>query len=511
MTQSEAPVWHRLHWSSLLFRLFPLVKSFLVPAALVFFLSEGGRWQLWLPLLILPALLVEWYRCRTLRYRLDEEELVVTTGRWFRGERHIPYARIQNIDLTQGVLHRLLDVGEIEIETASGAHAEARLVVLSRQAERQLRDAVARGRQAHAAASDREAALDGMDASMPEEPADTGETLLALRGGEIARIAVDPGRSLIPLGVLMGIGWEFDLFERFHVWNRLEEWFEAGGLGMGWLDGVLLALAAFLLLTLFSWIGTTLMFHGFTLRLVDDQFRIRRGLLTKVRATLPRRRVQLVSVHESWLHRRMGRVRVRVGTAGKGGGGEEGHEQEESWLAPLLPRDQLPQILDAIDPRFRQDEPLWRAFPRAGLARGRRVAWRAGFLAAVALVLIGTLVDEAPAWLVWLAPLPGVVMWWAAGRAYRAKAYALDGARFILREGWWKRRTSYLLMEKVQSADVENGIFDRRWGQATLGVDTAAGKSTGHHFILSRLDRPLADALQAAIVRRADAARFRWS
>ena len=539
MTESEpveaAEKAHRLHRSSLLFRLFPLLKAFLVPALLVFFVSSSGRWQLWLPIVILPAFLIEWYRLRTLRYRLTAEELVITTGRWFRGERHIPYTRIQNIDLVQGPLHRLFDVGEVRLETASGSGAEATLVVLSRSAERDLRDAVARGRHAAGVANSGVAVtgkmedmdemgaagiagsaamveVDGMTGALeaPAVPAPAPPPLLALNFGELARIAVDPGRSLIPLGVLFGLAWEFDLFDRFHVRQRIGDWVDSGGFGYGWLDGLLVAIAAFVALTIFSLIGTTLMFHSFELRLVDDQFRIRRGLLTKVRATVPRRRIQLVSVHESLIHRWMKRVRVRVGTAGKGGVEGE-NKQEESWLAPLVPKRELPDLLRHIEPRLAGEAPQWRAFPRAALHRARRQAVRIGVILAAVLALVWRYTDELPDASLWLTPAPLVLLWWKAGFSHRHRAFALDGPRIALRDGWLTRRTSFMLMEKVQSVDLNHSFFDRRWRQASLHVDSAGGGSTGHQFSLQRLGFDLAEALQDEIVQRAENSRFRWS
>lgn len=515
-TLSESAPARRLHGSSLIFRLIPLVQSFLVPALLVFFLSSDGSWQLWLPLLILPAFLIELYRTRTLRYRLEPDELVIMTGRWFRNERHIPYQRIQNIDLVQGLLHRLLDVGEVRLETASGAGVEAKLIVLSRSAEAELREAVAQGRygagesEAASAEPEPEAALDGGEEVIAQTFPPQSEPVLRLGFGEIGRIAMDPGRSLIPLGVLFGLGWEFELFERFQVWSRVEGWFEAGGLGYGWLDGLLLALLAFVLLTLFSLIGTTLLFHGFELHLVDDQFRIRRGLLTKVRATVPRRRIQLVSVHQSLIHRWMDRVRVRVGTAGQGSS-EEDDGQEESWLAPLCASREVSELLREIDPRFVANEPDWRPFPRAALQRARRRALRGALVLAAVLVAAWKWMEGVPNEVLFLTPLPFVWLWMTAGWAYHRRAFAIDSQRLVLREGWWKHRTTYVLMEKVQSVECVAGVFDRRWQQAQLSVDTAGGDATGHRFLLRWLARDTAQALQDEIVARAARARFRWS
>ena len=68
-----------------------------------------------------------------------------------------------------------------------------------------------------------------------------------------------------------------------------------------------------------------------------------------------------------------------------------------------------------------------------------------------------------------------------------------------------------VVMEKVQSVECASGIFDRRWQQAHLNVDTAGGNATGHRFALHWLARDTAQALQEEIVARAARARFSWS
>ena len=55
------------------------------------------------------------FRYWSYRYRLDHDELVVRQGVLFRNERHIPYARVQNIDLVQNPLHRLFGVAEVRL------------------------------------------------------------------------------------------------------------------------------------------------------------------------------------------------------------------------------------------------------------------------------------------------------------------------------------------------------------------------------------------------------------
>ena len=57
-------------------------------------------------------------------------------------ERHIPLARVQDVRLEQGVVHRVFGVVKVDIETAGGSGAEASLSVLSVAEAERLRGAV---------------------------------------------------------------------------------------------------------------------------------------------------------------------------------------------------------------------------------------------------------------------------------------------------------------------------------------------------------------------------------
>ena len=71
-------------------------------------------------------------------------ELVITSGLIFRNERHVPYGRIQNIDAVQNLLHRLLRVVEVRVETGGGDEPEARMRVLPLAALEEMRERVVR-------------------------------------------------------------------------------------------------------------------------------------------------------------------------------------------------------------------------------------------------------------------------------------------------------------------------------------------------------------------------------
>ena len=78
-----------------------------------------------LVIVLLPLFL---FRYRTLRYRFDEEGIHMRVGILFRREVNLTYARIQDIHLQSGILHRWLGLADIQIQTASGSSG-AELVI----------------------------------------------------------------------------------------------------------------------------------------------------------------------------------------------------------------------------------------------------------------------------------------------------------------------------------------------------------------------------------------------
>ena len=104
------------------------------------------RWEAWLLLLFVPAMVFSIVRYLTFRLRYDERELVIRTGLIFRNERHIPFSRIQNVDAIQNVFHRLFGVAEVRVETGGGKEEEAKLSVLPYAAFLDMRQHVFRER-----------------------------------------------------------------------------------------------------------------------------------------------------------------------------------------------------------------------------------------------------------------------------------------------------------------------------------------------------------------------------
>lgn len=489
---SDASVERRLHPATLGFQVLAHARTLLVPALVVYFFASGDRWQLWLGLLFVPVVIFDVVHYLTLRWRFEAEELVIRQGWIFRRVRHVPYARVQNVDLAQGPLHRLCKVAEVKIETAGGGAEEAVLKVISLRQYEELRERIFAGRRAGAAAQD----------AVQQAPA--AELLLELRPRDLLFLALNPARGLALVAVAWGIAWEFDVFDRIDLDDQLGGWVSNQSAGNLALEAAAILAAALVAVFLLSLAGTVLALWGFRLEQEQDLFRIRRGLLTRQVASIPRRRVQIVTVKQTWFHALMGRARVLVGTAGGNTEDEAGKTDSGAQFAPLLPVSQVDGLLRRIRPDLDMQAEAWQPLaPQAG----RRMA-AASLLFAVpagaALIYFFHWIGAVLAAL-WIA-----LSIWRAFRGARRAGWRTTPWGMVWRSGAFGSSISAAFDDKLQAVSLRQNPFDRRHRHATLDLDTAGGHKTGHPLHIRYLPRATAELLRQRLVDAAAATRFKW-
>jgi putative membrane protein len=376
------PSERRLHPLSFVFQVGGQLRQFVVPGIvlLVGAGSAGFGFETWLLALLIPSTLIALVRSLSVRYRFDPGELVIASGFIFRNERHVPYARIQNIDAVQNLAHRLFGVVEVRVETGGGDEPEASLRVLPRAALDEMRERVFAGRTASAAGADVAAA------SSPGPPDQDARTLLKLRARDLLLAGFIESRGLIIVSAAVGVLWEAGLFDPTldaiagrDVDGRgfIRQAFRAiAGGGMPSLDRVALVIAGFVLLLLLmrvlSMVWSLVRLYGFRLERRGEDLRAEFGLLTRVMTTVPIRRVQTLTIREGPLHRLFASAMVRVDTAGGETVGQRGAAKRES-LAPLVAQSALPSLLREVLPDVDLSAIAWQPVDWRGVRPPHRV------------------------------------------------------------------------------------------------------------------------------------------
>jgi putative membrane protein len=506
------PSERRLHPLSFLFDIVGQVRQFVVPAGVVLLGAgtAGFAWEAWLVLLVIPSAIVAIIRALMFRYRFDPGELVITSGLIFRNERHVPYGRIQNIDAVQNLLHRVLRVVEVRIETGGGDEAEARMRVLPLPALAEMRDRVFAGRPGRAA-SEPTAADSAREASQPER-----RTLLALGPRELLLAGFIESRGLIIVGAAFGLLWELGLFEsatglvfgenlssRSVIRQAARGLLGQGMPSIGRIATVVLAFAAFVLAIRVLSMGWSLIrLWGFRLHRTGDDLGTEFGLITRVMATIPLRRIQTVTVRESPLHRVFKAASIRVDSAG-GDGGEGGATKRES-LAPVIRRADVPRVLAEVLPDVDVPGAAWRPVDPRGF-------WRALKSTLVLVVFLTLPFILMLRW--WTLAWAAVLVAWACVHAWlyvKHLGWAVGDHAVLFRSGWLWREFTVARFNKIQAVTLNESPFDRRARMASVAVDTAGAADASHRVAIPYLARPIADELYYRLSDEAARTAFRW-
>ncbi len=507
----------RLHELSWLFEMAKAAKGLILPWIFVLFASGGAGYEIWATVFIVPAGVVAALKYLVYRYRLADEELIIRDGFLTKTERHIPYDRIQNIDLVRNPVHRALSVALVRVETASGGAPEAVIRVLSLDAVEEMRARVFADRAESLAPVAARAQAEVANAAATETGA--RQTLLYLPASELARLGIVSNKGLVVVGAAVGLLWQTDWWARSWLdeWeaysDTAREWFATLTSGSPVLAGTVLALVilpvAWLLLRVISIGWYYVQLRDFTLSRAGLDLRAEYGLFNKISRTVPTPRIQVLTIKEGPLHRWFGRQSVQLQTVGGGGVGEvnvggSGGKVESQWLAPMIETARVPGLLRDLIAEVDLDTVRWEALAqRAWL----RMLKRWSLVVIAATFPFAVLLDP---WALAVGA-PFLALGYANARLYVKHAgYALTPWGVLFKSGWWNRTVKVVRYSKIQTVARRESPFDRRYGMASVAVDTAGAEVITHTIEIPYLDAAVADAISGRLHAEASRRAFRW-
>jgi len=417
---------------------------------------------------------------RHFEYRVGANEIRIDSGIFSRTHRSIPFDRIQDVDITQGLLARALGIARVKLETggSSGPKAdEGVLQAIPLKRAEDLRNLIRsrRGAAPFSPARDNGQVADTAPATTPVYRMNLKRLLLA--GTFNFSLALFAG--LFGLTQTMGDVMGFDPLSAA-FWRSV---LSAGDPARNFIlahqvTAVIAGLILLLLIGLVTGIVRTgVRDWGFRLDKSDVGLRRRRGLTTITDVTLAVRRVQAAIMASGPLRHALGYSELRLQTLGH----DEGSGNHV--VAPLATGEEMNAIVEELGWR-----PLSPSIPWTRVSSGYIWSLMVG-LTPLYLVLAtqGAIIQYVgPEALAELTPLVLsffamlaviVILIGSRALAWRTTAYAIDGDRLLVRSGWWSRRITLLPLRRIQSITLHESVVTRRFGIASLAFGVAGGRA----------------------------------
>ncbi len=394
-------------------------------------------------LTIFPALV----RYFTVRYELTEDAFVVTSGLLYRQNRTVPLERIQNVSLKRNLLHQVLGVTTLKIETASGGDAEVELNVVGMAEAERLTAALQRAERGPIA---------------DEAPLEQTVFRASVKDLFIAGATQNKAGVII----LFFIG----------LLNYAQQLVPAAAKNLPSSSAVpgassaaiVTAMAALILLLLAGWIlsmmTSVIVYFGFQLTRHEGILRLKHGLITQIQATLPIRRIQSIRIVAPVLQRRLGYCNVYADSAASYADHSSGGA---AVLTPLIARDRVEEVLHLafpVDPHraeFTKVSPLLR---RRSFVRYLLFSF---VIVGAAEAIVGPIAFAA-------MPATAAAAWFFAHKRYLILGYSRIDGYVLVRDGVWKRTVSIIPEDRIQWVGLTQGPIQRRLGICTLSLVSAA-------------------------------------
>jgi len=474
------PDWQRLHPATLalaIVKLGPRSFQFLPAVAALGF---TGNWVYIVPAILaflLISLLAAWFQWLRFRFFVGEGEIVIESGVLSRQHRTIPFDRIQDVSIEQGLVSRALGIAKVGFETGAGGKVnDAILDAIGLDAAQALRTTIRAHRSEPLAVTDAAPTTDG--AAADATPV-AGDRLLYAMGLRRLLVAGLFNFSLAALAVV-GAGmqffdnllpFDFNIFNPM-AWIRIAEGYglDSWLLAHRWIAGVGAAISL-LFIGFASGIGTML-FANWDFRLTREPRALRRtrGLTTRTDVAVPVKRVQAAILVTGWFRKRFGWHELRLQSLASDGEKERDHQ-----VVPFGRLADIDPVLAEVAIARPDADQRWQHSHHI-VAMGPVI----GAICAMIGGAIALYLGNAVGWLGLIAA-PAIAM--IALVTARYHRWADIGDLVAIRRGWWKPKMTLLPHASVQSIDLETSFVLRPLGLATLVFGVPGGSSLASHEI----------------------------
>ena len=475
---------YQLHWASAVITTLNILKEILIPVLIIFAINmirEGGvsgsnvfplviTFFVVFVLLIFTGLssILSWMR---FEYWFEDGEIRVEHGIFVRKKRYVPFGRIQSVDSTESVLHRLFGLVKIHIETAGGSgEGEVVLPAVSKSAAAAIEAVIEDGKRRARMQEGPEELMNGLpfisvlpiiDTQIEEviDPQPKVETTFQMKTKELLLLATTSGGiGVILSGVFLFLMQFSEFIPVELIYGQVQTMLKTGIIVVATIVAVVFFIAWILSVAM-----TYISYYAFTVQKDEENIIITRGLLEKKKVTVPLTRVQGIEVIQNPFRQLIGYETVVLHSAGSVSG-----DGEKLNLFPLVRSTKREQLLMNLFPTMEFPNPEHR-LPKRSRPYFRRVHYNWLLPIIVALIYF----FPPYGWLsLLLLPLHVAHSAWR----YHSASFQVIGKQVILRHrGVLSLYTMYTTRRRVQSSTIRQSIFQERGRVGTLMLKIKSG------------------------------------
>ncbi|MBP2243245.1 putative membrane protein [Cytobacillus eiseniae] len=442
----------RLHPISAVINCLKQLKDLLIPfLVFVVFGSKNGLFQLIVSVgiivIVLIAGILTWLR---FTYRLEEGELRIEYGVFVRKKRYIPFERIQSLDLSEGILQRPFNLVKVKVETAgSGGEAEAVLTAISKAEADSIQQVLTSAQQA---------SFNENEEFNQEKPKE--EIVYKITFKQLLLLSSTSGGVGVVISAVFAFIFQFEEVIPYEkIFSGLEDVISSGVMMISFL-----VLIGFFIAWAVALIGMMLKYSDFTVKKVDEDLIITRGLLEKRQLTIPLYRIQAIRISENLVRQPLGLGTVYMESAG---GSLENAESARVMLLPIVKSKEIMGILSPYIPDYCFD-PVIKPLPNRAL---RRYLFR-GLVVILPLAVLAMIFFSPWGYLSILFILLAIVLSYFK---YRDAGWKVDDQQLSLRYRSIIRNTVYMKRNRIQTVSVRESYFQNKKDLASIEATAMSG------------------------------------
>lgn len=336
----------RTHPLTLIVIIFSVIKSQAFYLGILFLISGRENPMIYFSVvggLLLLICIISWIRWLRFTYYITEDELRIEYGLLVRKHTFISKNRIQSIDLTQGLVHRLFGLAELSVETAStSGDSVSSLDALTLKQAHDIRTHL----QEPSEVTIEDETVEALSTPEPEIKQPQAIPVMKITYTRLFIAGLTSGGVGVIIMLLLALFSQLQEIIPENFYNKAFALITNSTI----LGIVIIVSSIFIIAWVVSIVLMVIRNGNFTVKKIDDELLITYGLIEKKHVTIPIRRIQSVRFKQNMIRQPFGFGGIYVDVAG--GRNDVQDDEMGTTLFPLMKKSEVTKFFEVMLPDY---------------------------------------------------------------------------------------------------------------------------------------------------------------